>query len=160
MRLLIAAVGKMRSGPEADLFEDYCKRAAGAGRALGVHGPEVLEREAPKGLSGAKRQAREGELLLAALPANAYVVALDERGENVNSRKIAETLAVERDAGAPVFACLIGGADGHGAEIKSRANRMWSFGAATWPHMLARVMLAEQLYRAMTILSGHPYHRA
>ena len=150
----------MRSGPETDLFQDYCKRAGGAGRALGLHGPDVFERDAPKGLSGAKRQAREGELLLAALPENAYVVALDERGESVTSKKIAETLAAQRDTGTPAFAWLIGGADGHSAEVKAHADRMWSFGAATWPHMLARVMLAEQLYRSMTILSGHPYHRA
>lgn len=160
MRVIIAAVGKMRAGPERDLFEDYQKRATLAGKALGLNGPTLTECEAPKNASGKKRQELEGALLLKALPQDTRIVALDERGKNLKSEDIAASMARERDSGVSTFAFVIGGADGHGSEIKARAAQMWSFGAATWPHMLARVMLAEQLYRATTILSGHPYHRS
>ena len=160
MRLIIAAVGRMRAGPERDLFETYRTRAAQTGRALGLSGPDLVECEAPKKAAGERRRAQEADLLLNAAPAGAHLVALDERGDTLSSQSIAETLARRRDAGAPALAFLIGGADGHGAEIGERAAARWSFGAATWPHMLVRIMLAEQLYRAAAILSGHPYHRS
>lgn len=159
MRIMIAAVGKMRAGPEAALTEDYIARAHALGRGLRLTGPEILECEAPKNLSGSKRREREGALLLKSISQNAHVVALDEKGRNWTSAGMAELLEQKRDDGAASIAFLIGGADGHGAEIKARAAQTLSFGAATWPHMLVRVMLAEQIYRAMTILSGHPYHR-
>ena len=160
MRLMIAAVGKMRAGPERGLFDDYRKRAELAGRALGLSGPALAECEAPKNASGAKRRDLEAALLLKALPAGAHIIALDERGTDLTSEDIAAAIARRRDAGAPAFALLIGGADGHGPDIKARAAARWSFGRATWPHMLVRIMLAEQIYRATTILSGHPYHRS
>jgi len=160
MRILISAIGKLRSGPLAALIDDYSQRANAAGRNLGFSGPSYLEAEAAKGLAGAKRKANEGGLLLAAAPKGAALIALDEHGENISSRKLADFLAALRDDGAPAAAFLIGGADGHDAAVKTRAVKSLSFGAATWPHMLVRVMLAEQLYRAMTILSGHPYHRS
>ena len=160
MRLMIAAVGRMRAGPERDLFETYRNRAAQTGRGLGLSGPDLVECEAPKKAEGGKRRAQEANLLLNAAPPGAHLVALDERGKTLSSEEIAETIARRRDAGAPVFAFLIGGADGHGSQIAERAAARWSFGAATWPHMLVRIMLAEQIYRAATILSGHPYHRS
>lgn len=160
MRLMIAAVGKMRAGPERDLFEEYRKRAELSGKALGLSGPALSECEAPKNTSGAKRQDLEAALLLKTPPAGAHVIALDEHGKNLASDDIAKAIARQRDDGTPAFAFLIGGADGHGREIKARAAARWSFGAATWPHMLVRIMLAEQIYRATTILSGHPYHRS
>jgi len=160
MRLTIAAVGKLRAGPVATLLQDYVERTASSGRQLGFTGPAIFEAEAPKGLAGKKRQAREGELLLNATPKGAVIIALDERAESVSSIGLSRLLSTHRDDGAAQAVFLIGGADGHGSDILDRAAQKISFGAATWPHMLVRVMLAEQLYRAMTILSGHPYHRS
>ncbi|MEZ5894304.1 MAG: 23S rRNA (pseudouridine(1915)-N(3))-methyltransferase RlmH [Parvularculaceae bacterium] len=160
MKIILAAVGKKRGGPEAALVEDYLDRAKGFGRRIGFSDIGLVEVEAPKALSGDVLKKREGELLLAALPPGAPLIALDERGENLSSEKFAALLAGHRDQGAGAAMFAIGGADGHGEELRSRAARLVSFGAATWPHMLVRAMLAEQLYRAMTILSGHPYHRA
>lgn len=159
MKLLIGAVGKMRGAPESALVKDYLERAALMGRAVGVSGVDLFEREAPKSLSDAALRKREGELLLAGVPQGAELVVLDERGENISSRELAAYLDRLRHNGADA-AFLIGGADGHGEEVRRRAGKTISFGAATWPHMLVRVMLAEQLYRAITILTGHPYHRA
>ncbi len=150
----------MRAGPERALFDDYRNRAMLTGRALGLSGPDLLECEAPRNAAGDKRRDREAEALLGAVPRGAHIVALDERGDNLSSDAIAAAVARRRDEGAPALAILIGGADGHGREIRARADARWSFGAATWPHMLVRIMLAEQLYRAATILSGHPYHRS
>jgi 23S rRNA (pseudouridine1915-N3)-methyltransferase len=160
MRLTIAAIGKMRAGPEASLVNDYLKRAGGMGRGIGLSGPDLLEFEAPRNLSGKKRQDREGELLITAVPSGAKTILLDERGENLNSEAFASLIARYRDDGAPSAAFLIGGADGHATNLQKNAMKILSFGAATWPHMLVRVMLAEQLYRAMTILTRHPYHRS
>ena len=98
--------------------------------------------------------------MLASIPENTPLLVLDETGENVSSEKLASALGRMRDDGVAAAAFVIGGADGHSDAVRARAGRMISFGAATWPHMLVRAMLAEQLYRAMTILSGHPYHRA
>lgn len=159
MKLLIGAIGKMRGAPESALFDDYIRRAAGMGRAIGVSGVAGFEREAPKSLSGSALIKREGELLLAGVPDGAEIIVLDERGENISSKNLAAYIDRLRHDGADA-AFLIGGADGHGRAVKSRAGKTISFGAATWPHMLVRVMLAEQIYRAITILTGHPYHRA
>lgn len=159
MKLLIGAVGKMRGAPESALVKDYIERAAAMGRAIGISGVDLIERAAPKSLSGAALVKREGELLLAGVPDRAEIVVLDERGENISSKKFAVYLDRLRLNGADA-AFLIGGADGHGKAVKERAGKTISFGAATWPHMLVRVMLVEQLYRAITILTGHPYHRA
>ncbi|WDI32902.1 23S rRNA (pseudouridine(1915)-N(3))-methyltransferase RlmH [Hyphococcus flavus] len=159
MRLIIAAVGKMRSAPGAAMVEDYLNRSAGMGKSLGFSAIKLFEKEAPKSLSGAALTDREGELLIGAVPERAEVAVLDERGKNFSSESMAEYLDHLRLAGRDV-AFLIGGADGHGSDVKGRADKLISFGAATWPHMLVRVMLAEQLYRAITILAGHPYHRS
>ncbi len=160
MRILIAAIGKKRSGPEAALVDDYLDRARGFGRRIGFSDLALQELEAPKALSGEALKKREGELLLGAIPEGAQIFALDERGENLSSEKFASALGRLRDDGVGAVGFAIGGADGHGAEIHAKAARLISFGAATWPHLLARAMLAEQLYRTMTILSGHPYHRS
>ncbi len=160
MRILIAAIGKKRSGPEAALVEDYLDRARGFGRRIGFSDLTLHEADAPKAFSGDALKKREGELLLGAVPDGAHLFALDERGENLSSENLASLLGRLRDDGAGAAAFMIGGADGHGDEIRKNASKLISFGAATWPHMLVRAMLAEQLYRAMTILSGHPYHRS
>ncbi len=160
MQILIGAVGKMRSGPEGALVRDYIDRMSALGRSLGVSSVDLAECEAPKSLAGPALMKREGELLLGAIPEGSEIVILDERGENISSKALAAYLDTLRHSGIRSAAFLIGGADGHGAEIKAQAKKSISFGKATWPHMLVRAMLAEQLYRAFTILMGHPYHRS
>lgn len=158
MKITIAAVGRLKAGPERALLDRFVGRADRAGRALGL---AVDLREIPE---SAARQAdtrkdAEAKALLAALPASGVVVALDEHGKAVDSRGFAGQMAKWRDSGAAALTFLIGGPDGLGAPALDRADLRLAFGRMTWPHQLVRVMLAEQLYRAVTILSGHPYHR-
>lgn len=160
MRLVIAAVGRLKSGPEADLIAAYASRIKGGGRAVGFTDFTIAEVEAPRGLEGPVRTAREGELLAAAAPANARRLILDERGKLLSSEDFAALLGDWCDRGAPAACFFIGGADGLDRSIRESADTMLAFGRATWPHMLVRAMLCEQIYRAMTILAGHPYHRA
>lgn len=160
MRLVIAAVGRLKSGPEADLIAAYATRIKGGGRSVGFTDLTIAEVEAPRGLEGPVRTAREGELLAAAAPAGARRLILDERGKLISSEDFAALLADWRDHGAPAACFFIGGADGLDRSIRESADTMLAFGRATWPHMLVRAMLCEQIYRAMTILAGHPYHRA
>jgi len=159
MKLLICAVGRARPSPERDLTNDYLSRVNAAGGPVGISGAELIEVEEKKKLPPLELKQREGELLLGAVPAGAGLIALDERGKSLSSEEFAEFISKKRDEGAPVLACLIGGADGHGEAVRERAALTLSFGKATWPHMLVRAMAAEQLYRAVTILAGHPYHR-
>ena len=152
MRLVIAAVGRLRSGPERTLVDEYLRRTPWSVDQRDV---EVRRR-----LTGDALMAAEAEALVAALPQGAVAVALDERGRMLESRAFAGQLASWRDQGRPAVAFLIGGADGHGSAVRQRADQTLSFGPMTWPHLLVRVMLAEQIYRAWSILEGHPYHRA
>ncbi|MFZ5784436.1 MAG: 23S rRNA (pseudouridine(1915)-N(3))-methyltransferase RlmH [Pseudomonadota bacterium] len=152
MKLTIACVGRAGRGPEHDLYEHYARR---------IRWPLVLrEVEEKRKLPAAQLMAREGALLLAAAPAGAVLVALDRRGRTLDSAGFAERLARWRDDGVSDVAFLIGGADGHEASLLDRAALCLSFGPMTWPHLLARVLLAEQIYRAQQLLAGHPYHRA
>lgn len=152
MKLTIAAIGRAARGPERDLYDHY------AGR---IRWPLTLrELEEKKKLPPAQLMVREGGLLLDAVPKGATVVALDRRGKVVSSEAFARRLQTWRDNGTADVAFLIGGADGHGEALLKRADLAISFGAMTWPHLLARAMLAEQLYRAQQVLAGHPYHRA
>lgn len=151
MQLLLAAVGRARPGPERDLFEHYRHRL---GCSL-----TVKEVEEKRPLPVAARILREGELLLAQVPADSVAVVLDERGRQLDSPAFAERLAGWRDGGRGHVAFVIGGADGHSENMRGRADFLLSFGAMTWPHMLVRGMLAEQIYRAECILANHPYHR-
>jgi 23S rRNA (pseudouridine1915-N3)-methyltransferase len=156
MRVHLCAVGRLRSGPERALVDDYVTRFDRTGRAHGV-GP-LLEHEVED-----KRNlgmAAEAELLARAVPAGAVLVCLDERGRNLTSPEFATHLARWRDGGCQDLAFVVGGADGITPAMRDRADFSLSFGAMVWPHMLVRVMLAEQLYRAATILAGGPYHRA
>ena len=154
MRLRVCAVGRLRRGPEKDLFDLYAARIAKAGRALALGPLDLSEFESPG------TPAREGERLIRAVPEGAAVVALDERGRTLSSPELAAWLAARRDDGARDCAFLIGGADGLMPGLRDRADLVLSFGPMVWPHMLARAMLAEQLYRATQILAGTPYHRA
>ena len=157
MRLLIAAIGRARAGPERALAEAYLDRARRLAPRLGFRGLELVEIDESR--KAALRRDEEAAALLAACPEGAALIALDERGDNLSSPSFARRLAALRDEGRPATSFLIGGPDGHGPLIRSRATLSLAFGAATWPHLLVRVLLAEQIYRAMTILSGHPYHR-
>jgi 23S rRNA (pseudouridine1915-N3)-methyltransferase len=154
MRISIAAVGRLRAGPERSLIDDYLERFAKAGRGLGLGPVSVLEVEDRKGLGSEA----EAALLERALPAGAALVILDERGTVLSSPEFAQRLAGWRDAARDVC-FVIGGADGIAPALRDRADLSISFGRMVWPHMLARVMLAEQIYRAGQILAGTPYHR-
>ena len=152
MKLLIAAIGRAARGPERDLYEHY------AGR---IRWPLALrELEEKRKLPPAQMIQRESELLLATVPAKAVLVALDRRGKVLDSEAFAARLARWRDDSVSDVAFLIGGADGHPEPLLKQAALVISFGAMTWPHLLARAMLAEQLYRAQQLLAGHLYHRA
>ncbi|UYV36647.1 23S rRNA (pseudouridine(1915)-N(3))-methyltransferase RlmH [Rhodobacteraceae bacterium D3-12] len=156
MRVTICAVGRLRSGPEKDLIGDYTTRFDRTGRALGLGPLTLTEVEDRKG-GGMEAEAA---LLTRAMPGNATAIALDERGKLMTSPDFAQTLARLRDDGTSDLAFLIGGADGLSPDLRARATLSLSFGKMVWPHMLARVMLTEQLYRAASILAGAPYHRA
>lgn len=155
MRVHICAVGRLRSGPEKTLIDDYLTRFARTGRALGLGPAQVIEVEDRKG-GGSPAEAA---LLRKAVPSGAVICCLDERGKVVTSPDFANRMADWRDQGRGDLAFVIGGADGLAKDLVAEADFKLSFGAMVWPHMLARVMLSEQLYRAATILAGSPYHR-
>jgi 23S rRNA (pseudouridine1915-N3)-methyltransferase len=155
MRLHVCAVGRLRAGPERALADDYYDRLNKTGRALSLGPLAEHEVEDKRNLG----MAAEGELLARAVPSGAVLVALDERGRVMTSPEFAALLARWRDEGRQDVAFVIGGADGIEPGLRGRAEASVSFGAMVWPHMLVRVMLAEQLYRAATILAGLPYHR-
>ena len=154
MKLAICAVGRLRKSPELALIEEYLDRFGKAGRAMGLGPASVIEVEDKKNLG----MEAEAALLERAIPAGAVLVTLDERGDLVSSPEFAAKLAGWRDAGRDL-AFVIGGADGIAPALRAKADWSLSFGKMVWPHMLVRVMLAEQIYRATTILSGSPYHR-
>ena len=156
MRVHICAVGRLRTGPEKDLVSDYLTRFDRTGRALGLGPAQLLEVEDRKGGG----MAAEAVLLEKALPDGALVCVLDERGRVETSPDFAERLGGWRDQGRGDVAFVIGGADGIEPSLRDRADHALSFGKMVWPHILVRVMLAEQLYRAATILAGGPYHRS
>ncbi len=156
MRVTICAVGRLRPSPELDLVDDYLKRFERIGRPLGLGPTDVREVEDKKGGG----MAAEVDLLTRAIPDGAFTVVLSERGKTLTSEKFADTLSRTAMDGIRDMAFVIGGADGLPRDFEAQANLTLSFGKMVWPHMLVRVMLAEQLYRAANILAGTPYHRA
>jgi 23S rRNA (pseudouridine1915-N3)-methyltransferase len=152
MRLSIVAVGRLKSGPLDALATHYAERIAWP--------LAIREVEEKRKLPAKELVEREATLLLSAIPAGAVVIALDERGQGLNSAAFAQRIGRWRDAGAADLAFVIGGADGLADAVRERAELLLSLGAMTWPHLLARGLLLEQLYRAQQILAGHPYHRA
>ena len=158
MQITIAAIGRLKAGPERVLYDRFLDRAGRAGRQLGL---TFATREFPESRAAAPaaRKNQEAAAIVASLPDGALVVALDQAGKGLDSRDFAERLEKWRDDGASDLIFAVGGADGHGAPLTARADFRLAFGAMTWPHQLVRLMLAEQLYRAVTILTGHPYHR-
>jgi 23S rRNA (pseudouridine1915-N3)-methyltransferase len=160
VEIAVLAVGRLKSGPESELAVRYLDRARKTGRGLGFRGFEVQELAEARGARAADRIVQEEEALLAALSKSAgSVVCLDAGGELADSESFAAELRRDAEAGAARTVFVIGGPDGLGDKILARAARRLSFGRLTWPHQIVRILLAEQLYRAMTILSGHPYHR-
>jgi 23S rRNA (pseudouridine1915-N3)-methyltransferase len=148
MRLTVAAIGRLREGPERELAERYRKRAEQLGRRIGLRDVEIVEVRESRAQEVGKRMIEESIAIANVIPDKAAVVILDERGDSLDSAALAKELGKWRDNGRPAAVFIIGGDDG------------LAFGAATWPHQLVRGMLLEQLYRAVTILAGHPYHRA
>jgi 23S rRNA (pseudouridine1915-N3)-methyltransferase len=160
MRLMVAAVGRLKAGPERELAERYQDRVAKTGRAVGLRDIELFEIRESRAQDASRRMLEESIALANLVPDGAKTVVLDERGENLDSHSICNHLRAWRDGGRAAAVFVIGGADGLAPEFKDRADLVLAFGTATWPHQLARIMLLEQLYRSVTILSGHPYHRA
>jgi len=148
----------MKAGPERELFERYAKRIS-AMRNLGLDGLDVREFGESRARGGAAQIAEEGAALLAALPAEASLAVFDERGKTASSKDFAQHILRERDAGRGALWFAIGGPEGLDSRLRARAGAVFSFGAMTLPHQIVRILAVEQIYRAMTIAAGHPYHR-
>lgn len=159
MRILVAAVGRLK-GPESELCERYAKRAVQAGRGLGWREVEVVEVRESRADDAGKRRIEESIALANLIPPDSATILLHPRGENLDSGALAACLAKWRSDNRAAAVFIIGGPDGVAETLLDKSDLRLAFGAATWPHQLARAMLLEQLYRAATILSGHPYHRA
>jgi 23S rRNA (pseudouridine1915-N3)-methyltransferase len=159
MRLVVIAVGRLKQGPERELAERYRERFDDIGRKLGFRGLEIHEIPESRARDAATRIAEEAAAITALIPEKCVLVALDERGKSIDSAAFAQHLGRFRDEGVANTIFTIGGADGLSPE-RGKARLTIAFGAATWPHQMVRVMLLEQIYRAATILAGHPYHRA
>jgi len=155
MQVTLLAVGRMKQGPEKQQIATYLKRCPWP--------VNIIEVEEKRPIRGPERMAREGDLILKALDGiggeNAHIIALDERGKALRSTKFADMIRQRREAGAARLVFLIGGADGYDPRVRQRADFLLSLGEMTWPHMMARLMICEQLYRTSCILAGHPYHK-
>lgn len=159
MKLVLFAVGRLKAGPETDLAARYLDRLKKAGPAIGIEFARTVEITESRAPSVAARKEEEGRALLQTAQGDSILVLLDETGKAMDSGTFAALLGQTRDDGRKTLVVAIGGADGHGDLVRARADHLVSFGRMTWPHQLVRIMAAEQLYRAVTILSGHPYHR-
>lgn len=160
MKIVLAAIGRLKDSGERDLFERYSSRFDAAGRVLSLGPLQLYDSLESRASDPSVRKAEEGQRLIKATSAAGFRIALDESGVLEDSADFARRIAKVRDQGVPVLGFMIGGPDGLSDEVKTQANALLSLGRMTLPHGLARVVLAEQLYRAVTILSGHPYHRA
>jgi len=158
MRIVVAAVGKLKRGAESDLSERYCERAAKSGRGIGLRSLEVVEIAESRARDAQRRMLEESIALANVIPKGAASVLLDPRGDTVDSHSFAKRLRAWNDAGRDA-AFVIGGPDGLSPTLSDAADLHLAFGTQTWPHQLVRIMLLEQIYRATTILTGHPYHR-
>jgi 23S rRNA (pseudouridine1915-N3)-methyltransferase len=159
MRLVLVCVGKLKAGPERLMFDRYFERLAQSARGAGLAGVDLREIGESRSRRPDERRAEEAAAILAATPKGGALVLLDEQGPAASSEEWAADIGRERDASRPAYAVAIGGPDGLDPSLRAVAHRVLSFGPMTWPHQLVRVMAGEQLYRAMTILTGHPYHR-
>jgi 23S rRNA (pseudouridine1915-N3)-methyltransferase len=160
MRILIAAVGGLKQGPERELAERYRKRAAAAGRSVGLQDIDIIEIRESRADNAERRMLEESIAIANDIPESAVTVILDERGDNLSSASFAGHLQSWRAEDRPAVVFIVGAADGIAAGLRDKAKIAIAFGAATWPHQFVRIMLLEQIYRAVTILAGHPYHRS
>jgi len=159
MKISVFAVGRMKAGPEKELADRYFDRFSKSGPAIGLEFAGLAEVPESRAQGAAERKREEGDRLRQHA-AGAALILLDERGRNISSEDFANRIAALRDGGRRTAVVAIGGPDGHDPALRDSADLVLSFGAQTWPHQMVRIMLGEQLYRAATILSGHPYHRA
>ena len=159
MRLALVCVGKLKAGPERLLFDRYFKRLSDGARGAGLAGVDLREIGESRACRPDERRAAEGAAILAAVPKGAALVLLDERGPSATSEEWAADIGRARDASLAAYAVAVGGPDGLDPSLRGAAHRIVSFGSMTWPHQLVRVMAGEQLYRSITILARHPYHR-
>lgn len=160
MRVSVYAVGRMKAGPERELVERYFDRFSKSGSALGFEFTGVNEIPESRAQTSDLRKREEAGRIYDALDSGAALILLDERGKSLTSENFADRLGLIRDQGKKQLIVAIGGPDGHDPELRSRADLVLALGTLTWPHQIARILVAEQLYRAATILSGHPYHRS
>jgi len=160
MRLVVIVIGRLKQGPERELAEAYRKRAQATGRALGVRDIEIVEIRESRAQDVERRRVEEAIAIANIVPERAIIVILDEHGDNLDSAALAGLLQAWRAEDPPAVCFVVGGADGLAQSLQQRAKLKLAFGSATWPHQLVRVMLLEQLYRAASIVAGHPYHRA
>ncbi len=159
MRFTLSCIGRMKAGADKDLFDRYVDRARKSGRALGITDVALSEFPESRAARSDDRKAEEAKTLVQSMSGGARLVVLDENGRHLTSPAFSRKLEDWKDEGVPEIVFAIGGADGHGAEVLARADLKLALGTMTWPHQIARILLAEQIYRAMTIQSGHPYHR-
>ena len=160
MRISLFAVGRLKSGPEKELASRYLDRFAKAGPAVGLESARRTERAESTASTAHTRKKQHAAALEKALPEGSLLLLLDERGKSLTSEAFAETVSRFRDSGKRDLMIAIGGADGLDPALHSRADAVLNLGTMTWPHQLVRILISEQLYRTVTILSGHPYHRA
>lgn len=160
MRLVVISIGRLKQGPERELADRYRERFDEIGRKLGFRGLEIHEIPESRARDASTRMAEEATAISVAISAKSLLVALDERGKNIDSLAFAQHLGHWRDEQVASTIFVIGGADGLSPDLRGKAKLSVAFGAMTWPHQMVRVMLLEQIYRAATILAGHPYHRA
>jgi 23S rRNA (pseudouridine1915-N3)-methyltransferase len=161
MNISVFAIGRMKTGPERELVARYLERFEKSAPAIGLGFAGLIEKPESRLADAPQRKREEASWLIHQLDAqpSTLLILLDEAGKSLSSETLAEAIGKKRDNGARHMVFAIGGADGHDESLRSRADLVLSFGAATWPHQMVRIMLAEQLYRCVTILSGHPYHR-
>lgn len=159
MRITLFAVGRLKAGPEKDLASRYLDRFAKAGPAIGLELAKLVEVQESRASNADTRKREEASALEKALPEGAILVLLDERGKTLDSQAFSNAIGRYRDNGKRDMMLAIGGADGLDPELRAKADLVLNLGTMTWPHQLVRILIAEQLYRAVTILSGHPYHR-
>ncbi|NNF78708.1 MAG: 23S rRNA (pseudouridine(1915)-N(3))-methyltransferase RlmH [Rhizobiales bacterium] len=159
MRITVCAVGRLKRAPEAELCSDYLARAEKLGRQVGLSKAEIIEVPESQNAQADARKAQEATALEAKLSPGALVICLDEHGQNVDSKEFSKIIKNAADSGTSELAFLLGGPDGLSQHLVSSAARTLCFGRMTWPHRLARVMLLEQIYRAVTLMVNHPYHR-
>jgi len=160
MKIVVVSIGRLKQGPERELAERYRERFDDIGRKLGFRGLDIHELPESRARDAATRIAEEAAAISAVIPEKSALVALDERGKSIDSATFARQLGGWRDEGIANTIFTIGGADGLSPDLQRTARLRIAFGSATWPHQMVRVMLLEQIYRAATILAGHPYHRA